>query len=207
MDNEGFYIYQEKEDLKDCFPAKKEIVCIQVPKIFDQILKKEHTTKNVILKPCGEGQPCFELISICDFNIVKIKVLSKKENKNNPDFKTLKLLIKMKYTIHYSDRCQQLSQCEIVEFCIEVKDFYCPASPTQMGMIRMPKSICCTPCTKDCDGLLINVESRTEAYNEYLNPCVGVLTFNIRSSIVIRSESIVQLRIPSYGNCPVPKEQ
>lgn len=187
------------------FPVPNELVCIQVPKVFDQVALRDCVTRTVTLIP-GSGliNPNFTFEGADEFDIVEVKVISKVDSLTKPGFKKLKLFVRIRYTIYYSDGVTQLSQIDEAAFNLTINDIYCPNCLAQIGVIRYPQD---STGTIDADGLLIKVEALTEAFNDAVNPITGVLTLDIGVFFIIKCECIVQLLIPAYGYCPVPSEQ
>lgn len=189
----------------DAFPLPNELVCIQVPKVFDQVALRDCVTRSVTLIPSsGLINPNFAFEGADDFDIVEVKVISKVDSLARPGFKRLKLFVRIRYTIHYSDGVVQLSQVDEAGFNLTINEIYCPNCMAQIGVIRYPQEI---PGTIDADGLLIKVEALAEAFNDVVNPITGLLTLDIGVFFIIKCECIVQLLIPAYGYCPVPPEQ
>lgn len=189
----------------DGFPPPNELVCIQVPKVFDQVALRECTTRTVTLIP-GSGvlNPNFAFEGVDDFDIVEVKVISKTDSLTRPGFKKLKLFVRLRYTIYYSDGVNQLPQTDEETFNLTINEIYCPNCLTQMGVIRYPEE---QFNTIDKDGLLIKVEALAEAFNDAVNATSGLLSLDIGVFFVVKCECEVQLLMPAYGYCPVPPEQ
>lgn len=187
----------------ECFPPPNELVCIQVPKVFDQVAVRGCELKEVDLSAGGATSPVFTLQSIGDFDIVDITVLSKTDSMMRPGFKRLKLSVKVKVTIRYSNGVANLTQDDFVTFNLTVNEIYCPSCNAQIGVIHYPKD---TVNTTE-DGLMIKVEALIEAFNEALNSTNGRMTYNLGAFFVVKCECTVQLLMPAYGYCPVPPEQ
>ncbi|NJD04198.1 MAG: hypothetical protein FIA99_16760 [Ruminiclostridium sp.] len=189
----------------ESFPLPNELVCIQVPKVFDQVALRDCVTRTVTLIP-GSGviNPNFTFEGADEFDIVEVKVISKVDSLTRPGFKKLKLFVRIRYTIHYSDGVSQLSQTDEAGFNLTINEIYCPNCMAQIGVIHYPPD---QIGTIDADGLLIKVEALAEAFNDVVNPTTGVLTLDIGVFFIVKCECIVQLLMPSYGYCPVPPEQ
>ncbi len=188
----------------DSFPPPNELVCIQVPKVFDQVALRDCVTRTITLIP-GSGviNPIYSFEGATDFDIVEVRIVSRSDSLTKPGFKRLKLFVKIRYTINYSDGVNNLTQSDEAAFNLTINDIYCPNCLTQIGVIRYPED----PNTIDEDGLLLKVEALTEAFNDTLNATTGLLSLDIGVFFVIKCECIVQLLVPSYGYCPVPPEQ
>lgn len=189
----------------ELFPVPNELVCIQVPKVFDQVAFRDCVTRTVTLIPSsGLINPNFVFEGADGFDIVEVRVISKVDSLTKPGFKKLKLFVRIRYTIHYSDGVVQSSQTDEASFNLAINEIYCPNCMAQIGVIRYPQD----PFgTIDPDGLLIKVEALAEAFNDAVNPTTGVLTLDIGVFFIVKCECVVQLLIPAYGYCPVPPEQ
>lgn len=193
----------------ESFPAPNELVCIQVAKVFDQVALRDCVTKAITLIP-GSGvlHPNFAFEGADNFDIVEVKVISKQDALTKPGFKKLKLFVKIRFKVHFTDGVSQHVQVEDVGFNITINEIYCPNCTAQIGVIRFPKDSTGAPKgTLDEDGLFIKVEALAEAFNDVVNPTTGVLTLDIGVFFVVKCECIVQLLIPSFGYCPIPPEQ
>jgi len=193
----------------DCFPPPNELVCIQVPKVFDQVALRDCLTRTVCLKNSSEHcHPVYAFEGATDFDIVEVKVISKTDSLSKPGYKKLKLFVRIRYKIHYSDGTEQLSQVDEATFNLTINEIYCPNCVTQVGVIK--SNDCCgegSSKTRDVDGTLIKVEALAEAFNDAINPNTGMLTLDIGVFFIVKCECVVQLLVPSYGYCPVPPEQ
>ena len=193
----------------DCFPPPNELVCIQVPKVFDQVALRDCVTRTVCLKKCSEHcHPVYAFEGATDFDIVEVKVISKTDSLSKPGYKKLKLFVRIRYKIHYSDGTEQLTQADEATFNLTINEIYCPNCVAQVGVIKSNDNFCDgSSMTKDIDGTLIKVEALAEAFNDAINPNTGMLTLDIGVFFIVKCECVVQLLIPSYGYCPVPPEQ
>lgn len=205
----------------DCFPPPNELVCIQVPKVFDQVALRDCVTRCIPLRPthCGGDDRHGGHKGDCDcpsdiafegatnFDIVEVKVISKTDSLSRPGFKKLKLFVKIKYTIHYSEGDKQHCKEDEATFNLTINEIYCPNCIAQVGVIRSPESFWDNkPKTIDPDGTFIKVEALAEAFNDSINRH-DVLTLDIGVFFIVKCECVVQLLIPAYGYCPVPPEQ
>jgi len=188
------------------FPVPNELVCIQVPKVFDQVALRDCVTRTVTLIPSsGLINPNFVFEGADGFDITEVKVISKVDTLTRPGFKKLKLFVRIQYTIHYSDGVASLSQIDEASFLLTINEIYCPNCLAQIGVIRYPADN--ASGLIDADGLLIKVEALAEAFNDAVNPATGVLTLDVGVFFIVKCECVVQLLIPAYGYCPVPPEQ
>ena len=190
----------------DCFPPANELVCIQVPKVFDQVATRDCTPRIITLIP-GSGiiNPLFAFEGAEDFDIVEVRVVSKSDSLTKPGFKKLKLFVKIRYTINYTDGCNQLSQTDDASFNLTINEIYCPSCIAQTGVVHYPQNP--VPGTIDSDGLFVKVEALAEVFNDSVNSTTGLLSLDLGVFFIVKCECIVQLLIPAYGYCPVPPEQ
>ncbi|MCR4436857.1 MAG: hypothetical protein QHH06_14670 [Clostridiales bacterium] len=190
----------------DHFPPPNELVCIEVPKVFDQVALRDCITRNIALIP-GSGviNPTFSYEGAINFNIQDIRVVSKTDSLTKPKFKKLKLFVRIGYTVVYSDGVNQnLTLDDVSAFNLTINEIYCPDSLTQIGLIRYPEY---PSRIVDIDGTSLKVEAIADAFNDTINTTTGVLSLDIGVFFVIKCECVVQLLIPSFGYCPVPPEQ
>ncbi|MCR4434743.1 MAG: hypothetical protein QHH06_03985 [Clostridiales bacterium] len=187
------------------FPPPNELVCVEVQKIFDQVALRDCVVRTVTLIP-GSGviNPMFTFEGADSFDIVEVRVVSKTDSLVKPGFKKLKLFVKIRYNIYYSDSINHLTQVDEAAFNLTINEIYCPSCLTQIGVIRYPED---QNNTIDPDGLLIKIEALAEAFNDSVNPASGLLSLDIGVFFVVKCACNVQLLIPSYGYCPVPPEQ
>jgi hypothetical protein len=188
----------------DSFPPPNELVCVQVPKVFDQVALRDCVTRTVTLMPgSGVCNPVFSFEGVDGFDICEVRIVSKTDSTSKPGFKRLKLCVKIKYTIHYSDGVNSRTKTDEASFYLTINEIYCPNCLAQIGVIRYPHD----HKTADEDELMIKVEALAEAFNDALNPSTGLLSVDIGVFFVVKCECVVQLLIPAYGYCPVPPEQ
>lgn len=191
------------------FPLPNELVCIQVPKVFDQVSLRDCITRQITLTPsAGNPNPAFVFEGANNFDIIDVKVITKSDSLTRPGFKRLKLAVKVRFVVYYSDGCKQLKQNEEATFNLTVNEIYCPNCLTQIGVVRYPKDFTGAPVgTIDADGTFIKVEGLIDAFNDAISPCTGMLTLDLGGFFIVKCECVVQLLMPAYGYCPVPPEQ
>lgn len=202
----------------DCFPPPNELVCIQVPKVFDQVSLRECVTRCIKIKRCGPEAmgsghcpPPIEFEGVTDFDIVEVRVISKTDSLTRPGFKKLKVFVKIGYKIHYSIGDNHEVEYDEAAFNLTVNEIYCPSCIAQIGVIKAKGCLeergSKHDNTLDVDGTLIKVEALAEAFNDVVHQETGVLSFDIGAFFIVKCECVVQLLIPAYGYCPVPPEQ
>lgn len=188
-----------------CFPPANELVCVQVMKVFDQVSLRDCVTRTITLIPgSGTINPVFAFEGADNFDIIDVKVISKTDSLTKPGFKKLKLFVKIRYTIHYTDGVNQLTLTDDAGFNLTINEIYCPSCTAEIGVIHYPTD---NRGTIDADGLFIKIEALAESFNDTVNPATGMLMLDIGVFFIVKCECFVQLLIPAYGYCPVPPEQ
>jgi hypothetical protein len=192
-------------------PDPSELVCIEVPKVFDQCLIKrclvydpgpDTNSTDAELRSNPLDDPKI-YIGSRDFKINLLSV-EKIPLTDNPDFK--KLIIT--YTISfYSDYISKAAVNKTEFFEInrtdEIGKFYCPDSLSQDSNDFIPGD------KKWSDNNIIKLEMVASALQGLLTKgedCCDVLDITLGYYIIVKCELIVQLLIPAYDYCPVPKE-
>ncbi|WP_394883754.1 hypothetical protein [Clostridium tertium] len=187
-------------------PDPAELVCIEVPKVFDQCLIKR------CLVYCGgpdtnttdcelRSDPLVDpkrYISSRDFNITLISV-EKIPIKGKHGFKKIVLKYMISFYADYLD-CDGKTKSEFYEInrTDVIGKFYCPDSISQIS----------ASTDLEEDSNIIRLEMVAEAlHGEILKDKNGdeVLDITLGYYIVVKCELLVQLLIPAYDYCPVPK--
>lgn len=188
-------------------PDPAELVCIEVPKVFDQCLIKrclvyaegpDTTTTDCELRSDPLINPK-RYISSRDFKITLL-FADKIPLKNNPDFKKIVLHYLISFYADYID-CDGRTKSEFFEInrIDVIGKFYCPDSISQ-STTTLEEEL--------CDKNIIKLEMVADALNgEILTDEHGdeVLDITLGYYIVVKCELIVQLLIPAYDYCPVPR--
>ncbi|RCX20192.1 hypothetical protein DFR58_102265 [Anaerobacterium chartisolvens] len=190
----------------DEFPPPSELVCIHVAKVLDQAALRDCVTRIITLIPgTGVMYPVFAFEGVTDFDIAEVRLVSRTDSLLKPRTKNLKLFVKLRYKILYSDGFNKLSVIDEAGFNITVNEIYCPSCLTQISSIKYPDEQVSSFSNED--GLLIKVEAIADAFNDAICVINGALALDVGVFFVIKCECIVQLLVPSYGYCPVPPEQ
>ena len=187
-------------------PDPAELVCIEVPKVFDQCLIKR------CLVYCGgpdtnttdcelRSDPLVDpkrYISSRDFNITLLSV-EKIPIKGKRGFKKVVLNYMISFYADYLD-CDGKTKSEFYEInrTDVIGKFYCPDSISQIS----------ASTDLEEDSNTIRLEMVAEAlHGEILKDKNGdeVLDITLGYYIVVKCELLVQLLIPAYDYCPVPK--
>lgn len=188
-------------------PDPAELVCIEVPKVFDQCLIKrclvyaegpDTTTTDCELRSDPLINPKRYICSK-DFKITLLFV-DKIPLKNSPGFKKIVLHYLISFYADYID-CDGRTKSEFFEInrIDVIGKFYCPDSISQ-STTTLEEEL--------CDKNIIKLEMVADALNgEILTDEHGdeVLDITLGYYIVVKCELIVQLLIPAYDYCPVPR--
>lgn len=187
-------------------PDPAELVCIEVPKVFDQCLIKR------CLVYCGgpdtnttdcelRSDPLVDpkrYISSRDFNITLLSV-EKIPIKGKRGFKKVVLKYMISFYADYLD-CDGKTKSELYEInrTDVIGKFYCPDSIAQIS----------ASTDLEEDSNIIRLEMVAEAlHGEILKDKNRdeVLDITLGYYIVVKCELLVQLLIPAYDYCPVPR--
>lgn len=193
-------------------PDPSELVCIEVPKIFDQCLIKRcliydegpdtNTTDNELRSnPLNTPK---RYIGSRDFNITLLNV-DKIPLKGNPGYKRIIISYMISFYADYID-INGVNQTELFEInrIDTIGKFYCPDSIAQISTNFIPNT---QPQTSDSN--IIKLEMVADALDgELLQDLYGndVLDITLGYYIVVKCELVVQLLIPAYDYCPIPNE-
>lgn len=186
-------------------PDPAELVCVEVPKVFDQCLIKrclvycdgpDTPTTDCELRSNPLANPKRYICSR-DFKI-NLLCIDKIPSKADPNFKKIILNYMISFVADYID-CDGKTQCELFEInrTDVIGKFYCPDSISQST----------TTLGDLCDTDVIKLEMVASALNgELLTDCSGnsVLDITLGYYIVVKCQLLVQLLIPAYDYCPVP---
>ena len=193
-------------------PDPSELVCIEVPKVFDQCLIK----RCLVYDECPDtnttdselrSNPLINpkrYIHSKDFNVELLSV-DKVPVKGCPGFKKITLDYVISFCAYYID-CDGVTQSELFEIhrTDVISKFYCPDSIAQISASFTPVNH-----SLDLDSNIIKLEMVAEALDGQLlqdKNCNDVLDITLGYYIVVKCELIVQLLIPTYDYCPVPRE-
>ncbi len=193
-------------------PDPSELVCIEVPKIFDQCLIKRclvyregpdtnKTDSELRSNPLTDPK---RYISSRDFNVTLISV-DKIPLKGKPGFKKIVLSYRISFYADYIDS-NGVNKNDLFEInrTDVIGKFYCPDSIAQISDSFIPAQD-----ARDLDSNVIKLEMVAEALDGQLlqdEDGNDVLDITLGYYIVVKCELIVQLLIPAYDYCPVPKE-
>ncbi len=193
-------------------PDPYELVCIEVPKIFDQCLIKrclvygpgpDTDTTDCELRSDPLINPR-KYIRSRNFNVTLLSV-EKYPLRRNPNFKKLIINYVISFYADYID-CNGVNKSEFYEInrTDVIGKFYCPDSIAQISANYIPDEP-----PHDLDAHIIKLEMVAEALDGEIVETEEDLFFldiTLGYFLVVKCELIVQLLVPAYGYCPVPKE-
>ncbi len=193
-------------------PDPSELVCIEVPKIFDQCLIKrclvygegpDTNTTDSELRSNPLTDPK-RYIGSRDFNLTLLSV-DKIPLQGKPGFKKIVISYRISFYADYID-ANGVNKSELYEInrIDVIGKFYCPDSIAQISASSTPVQE-----AQDLDSNIIKLEMVADALDgELLEDESGndVLDITLGYYIIVKCELIVQLLIPAYDYCPVPKE-
>lgn len=192
-------------------PDPSELVCVEVPKVFDQCLIKrclvyaegpDTATTDSELRSDPLVNPK-RYLSSRDFAVC-LTAVDKIPLKGDPNFKKVILNYVISF---YSDYIDDSGATKSEFFEIHRTDvigrFYCPESIAQITA-----STEADECGEE-DTNIIKLEMVAEALDGQIvedEACNEVLDITLGYFIVVKCQLIVQLLIPAYDYCPVPRE-
>lgn len=193
-------------------PDPSELVCVEIPKVFDQCLIKrcltyfkgpDTNTTDCELRSNPLDNPKI-FIGCRDFKIT-LKSVDKIPIRGKEGYKKLIICYTISFYADYVD-CNATNKSEFFEINRQdvIGKFYCPDSLINVS----DNSIHFKNCQKQNTNI-IKLEMVADAlqavFNQDKDKCT-VLDITLGYYIVIKCEIIVQLLIPAYSYCPIPKE-
>lgn len=195
-------------------PDPVELVCIEVPKVFDQCLIKRclkfkegpdtHCTDEELRSnPLREPK---RFLGCRDFNI-KLLSVDKIPINGKPGYKKVIISFMISFFADFLDTCGT-TQSELFEVnrTEVISRLYCPDSIAK----TTSSNIC--PCEDDdevCDSEIIKLELVADCLDGVITKdcqCCDVLDITLGFHLIVKCELVVQLLVPAYGYCPVPKQ-
>lgn len=192
-------------------PDPYELVCLEVPKIFDQCLIKRclvygagpdtiTTDRELRSDPLKDPR---NYIRSRNFNIT-LNSVEKFPLRSNPNYKKIIIRYTISFYADYID-CGGVNRSEFYEInrTDVIGKFYCPDSIAQISayVANQPP--------QDIDANIIKLEMVAEALDGELiqdEDDIYYLDITLGYFIIVKCELIVQLLVPAYGYCPVPEE-
>ena len=192
-------------------PDPYELVCIEVPKVFDQCLIKRclaYCKGPDTVTTDGElrSDPLVDprrYIRSRDFDVTLLS-LDKIPLRRKPNFKKIILQYRISFYADYID-AEGVNKSEFYEIdrTDVIGKFYCPDSIAQFSGTYVTNKQ-----SKDASGNIIKIEMVADAIDGkfvQIDDCY-FLDITLGYFLIVKSELIVQLLVPSYGYCPVPEE-
>lgn len=193
-------------------PDPSELVCVEIPKVFDQCLIKRclvydegaDTTKTDSELRSDPLKDPKRYTGSRDFNITLLSV-DKYPIRGKEGFKKIIISYVISFYADYID-CDGVNKSEFYEISRTdvIGKFYCPDSIAEISASFVPPVH-----PKDLDSNIIKLEMVADALaGDLTKDCDGncVLDITLGYYIIVKCELIVQLLIPAYDYCPVPKE-
>jgi hypothetical protein len=192
-------------------PDPAELVCVELPKVFDQCL-----IKRCLVYSCGadtldtdvelrsESLKDPRIFTGCrDFKL-KLVSVEKIPLKRNHSYKKVIICFVISFYADYID-CNGKLKCEFYEInrTEVIPKLYCPDSIAQISATFAS----CEP--KDIDSGIVILEMVAECLDGffYNDECgESFLDITLGYHLIVKYELIVQLLIPAYGYCPIPCE-
>ncbi|MBU3203859.1 hypothetical protein [Clostridium algidicarnis] len=193
-------------------PDPEELVCIEVPKVFDQCLIKrclifddgpdtDDTDEELRSDPIDNPRI---FIGCRDFDL-KLCSVEKFPIAGKPGFKKVIISFVISFFADFIDTCGK-TQNELFEISRTevIPKLYCPDSIAQISASFVP--VC---NSRDLDPEIVKLEMVAECLDgTFTCDCDGneVLDVTLGFHLIVKCELIVQLLIPAYGYCPVPNQ-
>ncbi|MBV4419817.1 hypothetical protein KM800_10870 [Clostridium tyrobutyricum] len=192
-------------------PDPAELVCVEVPKVFDQCLIKRclsycegHDTDSTDCELRSNPLDNPKIFVGCRGFKITLKSVEQIPILGKKGFKKIILCYVISFYADYID-CNAANKCEFFEINRQdiIGKFYCPDSIAQVSddHINSNKS-------NECNKNIIKLEMVADALQGVITECNNkkYLDITLGYYIVVKCEITVQLLIPTYDYCPIPKE-
>ncbi|MGO1470190.1 MAG: hypothetical protein ACTHW2_09235 [Tissierella sp.] len=191
-----------------CLPDPSELVCIEVPKVYDQCLIKRCLVygkgPDTITTDCElRSNPLDSPRRYIDSTDFKVRLLSleKISIKDKPDHKKIILDYVITFCANYID-CDGVNKRELYEINRTdiIGKFYCPDSISQISGNQVEINN-----TKNEDTNIIKLEMvADDLEGKIVEDCDGkdVLDITLGYFLVVKCQLIVQILIPAYDYIP-----
>lgn len=217
------------EELREQFGNARELVCVQVPKVYDSCLlriclvgdpNKEDRDQGIVFDPDLRVRVDCSVESIINVRVAGLvpgsfKVIQKRPLPGDPDRKiiTYKYQLRILYDVVFDD-CTISKDNELILRRTEtVGPLYCPDTQTIIRESRVDQTGTIHPSTDEDDQIVkleivatildVKIERNEGAtLDPYDDVCFAVFTVGVYN--VVKCELIVQLVIPAFGFCPPP---
>ena len=192
-------------------PDPAELVCVELPKVFDQCL-----IKRCLVYGCGPDTVDTDeelrsdalnnpkVFTGCRNFQLKLLSVEKIPLKKNPSYKKVIVCFRISFYADYIN-CDGETKCEFYEInrTEVISKLYCPDSIAQISASFMSGE------SEDLDSEIVKLELVAECLDGNIckNDCdESVLDITLGFHLIVKCELIVQLLIPAYGYCPVPHQ-
>ncbi|MBX4266231.1 hypothetical protein [Clostridium estertheticum] len=191
-------------------PDPSELVCIEIPKVFDQCL-----IKRCLIYGCGpdtvdtdaelrsnslNGPKTFTGCRNFHLNLISVEKIPLKKNSS---YKKIILCFVISFYADFID-CKGEPSYDFYEInrTEVIPKLYCPDSMAQISTTSVP-----TGKSSDIDSEIIKLELVPECLGGFFckDDCgKSFLDITLGFHLIVKCELVVQLLIPSYGYCPIP---
>lgn len=190
-------------------PDPSELVCVEIPKVFDQCLIKrclvyacgtDTTDTDEELRSDALNDP--KVFTGCRNFQLKLISVEKIPLKKNPSYKKVIICFTISFYADYIN-CDGETKSEFYEInrTEVIPKLYCPDSIAQISAsFEHGKS-------EDLDPEIVKLELVAECLDGVFcknDECETVLDVTIGFHLIVKCELVVQLLIPAFGYCPVP---
>lgn len=190
-------------------PDPSELVCVELPKVFDQCL-----IKRCLVYACGpdtlDTDADLRSDTLRDPKIFtgcrdfKLKLISveKIPLKKNHNYKKVIICFVISFYADYID-CNGETKCEFYEInrTEVISKLYCPDSLAQISVSSV------SGASNDIDTGIVKLEMVAECLDGFFckDDCgESFLDITLGFHLIVKCELIVQLLIPAFGYCPIP---
>ncbi len=196
---------------KNELPDPSELVCIDVPKVFDQCLFKRCLTfaegdDTNITDEELRSNPLKNPENFLGCRDFKIKLLSvnKIPIKNSPGYKKVVISFRISFCADFIDTNNTM-QSELFEINRTelIPKFYLPDPISQKSISFLPIN----NTNSTVDSQIVKLEIVAECLEGVLtkdeNNC-DVLDISLGFHLIVKAELMVQLLVPTFNYCPIP---
>jgi len=190
-------------------PDPSELVCVEIPKVFDQCL-----IKRCLVYACGvdtvdtdeelRSDPLNDpkVFTGCRNFQLKLVSVEKFPLKKNPSYKKIIVCFRISFYADYIN-CDGQTKCEFYEInrTEVIPKLYCPDSIAQISASFE------TGNSEDLDSEIVKLELVAECLDGVFcknDSGETVLDVTLGFHLIVKCELVVQLLIPAFGYCPVP---
>ena len=192
-----------------CLPDPVELVCVEIPKVFDQCLikrclkfKEGPDTKRSDEELRSNPLPCPKMFLGCrDFNI-RLLSFDKIPLRNDDGYSKVIINFVISFYADFVDD-NGVNQSELFEInrTETIPRLYCPDSIAKI-------SSTCESNSEDFESDILKLELVADCLDgNFVEDCDRDMFLDVVLGfhLIVKCELIVQLLIPAYGYCPVPR--